>query len=362
MLNVLRKILCFFLTAVMALLSTIGVTDPRLESMKSVQKLADHVYTMDYTYDYDIDDFLDNGVDNMIDLLLKAVNKTVFNDLNGFACTTFNSVTPTGEYLFSRNYDYMDSGYMIVWTHPENGYASVSSTSLMFMAYDNDFEPDSLTDSVLTLIAPYVPLDGINEKGLSIGVLEIEKDATFQITDKTDLTTTTMIRAVLDKAATVEEAVEIFRNYDMRDSIIMECTYHYQIADAMGNSAIIEYIDGEMNVIYPEKRTNPLFKYQVATNFVITPGVDDPLGMGQDRYETAFNALDASLGITTVKGAMDILKSTSMKDLDLHGYICSTLWSVVYNTKDLTMNVCTMNNYDTMYTFSVNEPQVLLTK
>ena len=64
----------------------------------------------------------------------------------------------------------------------------------------------------------------MNEKGLSIGVLEVEKHPTFQMTKKTNLTTTAIIRAVLDKAATVEEAIAIFEKYDMRDPLIVDCT------------------------------------------------------------------------------------------------------------------------------------------
>ena len=43
--------------------------------------------------------------------------------------------------------------------------------------------------------------------GLTIGVLQLNVEPTQQDTEKTDITTTSAIRMVLDKAATVDEAV-----------------------------------------------------------------------------------------------------------------------------------------------------------
>ena len=132
--------------------------------------------------------------------------------------------------------------------------------------------------SLLTLIAPYMPVDGMNEKGLSIGVLELETPETFQQTEKKDITTTAIIRTVLDHAADVDEAIEIFNSYDMHDLLGVGCTYHYQIADAKGKTAIVEYANGETTVLRPDE-TGTL----VATNFWLSEGVDDPDGAGHDR-------------------------------------------------------------------------------
>ena len=47
----------------------------------------------------------------------------------------------------------------------------------------------------------------MNEKGLAVGVLLIDTEATDQRTDRVDITTTTAIRMMLDRCATVDEAV-----------------------------------------------------------------------------------------------------------------------------------------------------------
>ncbi len=364
--------------------SAAGFRTGRLDSLKSVTKVADNYYIMDYTYDYDIDTLLESKTGNsttaglllysFADVFLQfnpcarkiVSNLGLYGDIDSeliaaimgkalsftsFGCTTFNASTPSGDKLFARNYDYMDSPGMTVWTHPKDGYASVSTVSLYFLGYGGDFLPDNALTSLLTLIAPYIPVDGMNEKGLSIGVLELETPETFTQTEKKDITTTAVIRAVLDHAATVDEAVEIFMNYDMHDLLGGACTYHYQIADAKGDTAIIEYAGGEPTVIRPGKSGT-----LIAANFWLTDGIDDPEGLGRDRYDTAQKMLKKKNYKVSETEAMSILDAVHMDNDDMNGYICSTLWSVVYNNSAKTFIICPMYDYGRQYKFSLDTP------
>ena len=388
-LNVITKILSVILSVVLGLYSSItGLWTEQIKTLESIEKVADNYYIMDYTYDYDLDTLLESksGNSTTVGLILYSI-ADVFLQLNPeakelvanlglyvdidvegvtnffdkitniptFGCTTFNATTPTGDKLFARNYDYMDSPSMTVWTHPEDGYASISTVSLYFMGYGGSFLPEDMLTSLLTLIAPYMPVDGMNEKGLSIGVLELETPETFQQTEKKDITTTAIIRTVLDHAADVDEAIEIFNSYDMHDLLGVGCTYHYQIADAKGNTAVIEYANGETTVLRPDE-TGTL----IAANFWLAEGVDDPDGAGQDRYDTAKKMLEDKNYIVTEDEAMDILDATHIENEDLHGFICSTTWSVVFNNTDKTYNLCSMYDFDKEYKFAVNQPKVFL--
>lgn len=360
MLSFLQRMLCSFLTFFVVFHAGLfGYSSDKLKTMNAVEKIEDGLYVMDYVDDYDSDAILKGGYPTHVQMFLRMLCKVMRPELPGFGCSTFNAVTPDGQYLFARNFDYMDCDQLLVWTHPKNGYASVSSVSPLFLGYGETMNIDTLASRALLLMAHLAPLDGMNEKGLSIGVLELTAKPTFQLSTKPDLTTTTMIRAVLDKAATVDEAIEIFRTHDMRDFLLAECAYHYQIADASGKSVVIEYVDGKMNILEPERRENAAVDSIAATNFFLTPGVDDPNGMGQDRHETMMTALDHSGGVATSADAMQILQSVSMENADLHGFICDTLWSVVYNQTDLTASLCAHNNFEKVYTFSVTEPQVI---
>ena len=382
----LTKALSVVLSVVIGFFSSVtGLWTEQKNSLESITKVADNYYLMNYTYDYDLDTLLESKTGNSttvgmllysiadvflqlnpeakeiiadlglhVDFDERAVSETIqkiVGAFQNFGCTTFNATTPEGDAIFGRNYDYMDSPAMTVWTNPEDGYASVSTVSLYFLGYGGEFLPEDLLTSLLTLVAPYIPVDGMNEKGLSIGVLELETSETFQKTEKKDITTTAMIRTVLDHAATVEEAVEIFNSYDMHDLLGVGCTYHYQVSDANGDTAIIEYANGETTVIRPDK-TGTL----VATNFWLSEGVDDPDGAGHDRYETAKSMLAEKNYIITEEEAMDILDATHIENEELHGFICSTVWSVVYNNTDRTFDICAIYDFDNVYSFSVEEP------
>lgn len=360
MLSFLQKAVCSFLTFFIVFNAGLfGYSSDKLRTMYCIEKIEDGVYTMDYLDDYDSDAMLKYGYSSHVQMLLRMLCELTHPDLPGFGCSTFNAVTPDEKHLFARNFDYMDSDLLLVWTHPKNGYASVSSVSPLLLGYGDRIKIDTLASRALLLAAYLAPLDGMNEKGLSIGILELTAKPTFQLSTKPDLTTTTMVRAVLDKAATVDEAIEIFRSHDMRDFLFAECTYHYQIADASGNSVVIEYVNGKMHILRPEQCENTAVDYIAATNFFLAPGADNSDGMGQDRYETIMTALDASGGVATEEEAMRILQNVSMQDADLHGFICDTLWSVVYNQTDLTVSLCAQNNYEKTYRFSVNEPQAI---
>ena len=352
--------LAAILTSLIMILNTFaGSYAPQIKTMQSIRKLCDGYYVMDCDYDYDARDILEKGVDGTVALLYNGL-KTVFTGRRGFGCTTFNSVTAKGDYLLSRNFDYMDSPALLVRTTPENGYASISTVSLYFLGYelspDGEFVADNTKNNVVTLLAPYLALDGINEKGFAIAVLELETNPTFQISLKPNLTTTTMIRACLDNAATVDEAVEIFRSHDMRDLLLDECKYHFQLSDASGKSTVIEYYRNRMYVIRPEKSKNNVVDYQAATNFHLVKGARDPDGMGQERYDTVMAKLKKTRGVLSEKQAMNLLESVSMKDADLHGYICSTLWSDVFNMSKRTVSICCFNNYRRNFRFSVKKP------
>ena len=227
-----------------------------IRTLSSFKQLNEHpFYEMTYYADYDLDKFLENGAstdDELVSFVTKQVLKGIPFEVNpDGACSTFTAATPDGDDIFGRNFDYVPSIGLIVRTAPKNGYESISVVNLNHLGLSKDNMPDkNIINKVTTLAAPYAPLDGINEKGLAIGVLVIKDGIVHQNTGKVPITTTTAIRMILDKAATVDEAVELLKNYDMNSS--GETGYHFQIADADGNTVIVEYINNEMQVMTKE--------------------------------------------------------------------------------------------------------------
>lgn len=324
-----------------------------LKTLGTIEKNDDYpLYTMDYAADYGLDEFLEQGgasndaelIDFVVSRLLKGLPIQI--ELPDLACSTFNAETPEGEALFGRNFDLEFSPGMMVRTTPKDGYASISMVNLAFIGYGEDKLPEDFASSIVSLAAPFAPLDGVNEKGLAVGVLLIDTEATHQETERVDITTTTAIRLMLDRCATVDEAVDLLSQYDMHAS--GNRCYHFQIADASGDSVVVEYIDNEMRLVEPGEEG-----YQAATNFLLTPG-DYDFGGGQDRYETVMSALDAAGGVMTEQAAMDTLQSVSREvKIRDNGEVFQTQWSVVYNLDRASATVCMGGKYDELHEIAV---------
>ncbi len=202
------------------------------------------------------------------------------------------------------------------------------------------------------LAAPYAPLDGVNDAGVACGIFMSYQGAeavtaTNEQTDRPDLTSTTMLRLVLDYADSVESAVELIRQFDLHDSA--QTSFHYMIADSTGCSCILEWlpaegvtdendVDGaarELHVIWNNE--DPLsgsVNWQYVTNFIITPGYydDDDHQPGRDRYDHIGNALDAVNGrVNNEHVAMDILSKVGRRKWNNDDGNGCTVYSVVYN-------------------------------
>ena len=324
-----------------------------IRTLASFKQLNEHpFYEMTYYADYNLDEFLINGAatdDELVSFVTKQILKGVSFDVNpDGACSTFVATNLEDENLFGRNFDYVHSIGLIVRTQPKNGYESISLVNLNHLGLSLENMPTkNFINRVITLAAPYAPLDGMNEKGLAIGVLVIEDGKVHQNTGKVPITTTSAIRMVLDKAATVDEAIELLKNYDMNSS--GETGYHFQIADATGNTAVIEYINNEMHVLTKEEG------HTAATNFVLYNGMNS--GYGQDRYEKIKAKQEETNGIMSEDEAMDLLLSVpaqGMREIEGgEGIPSDTQWSCVYNLDDLTLQICTNRDKSRIYNYSL---------
>ena len=186
---------------------------------------------------------------------------------------------------------------------PVSRHASYSTIDLSFLGLDKDKDVESLGQKILTLAAPYVPLDGVNDAGVACGIFmsyqgEGKGTPTDTQTDKPDLTSTTLLRLILDYADSVEDAVALAEQYDLHDSA--SSCFHYMVADSTGRSAVLEWVgaDADHDADGSQRQLNVLWNdtdalsdssdWQVVTNFIKTPGYYDGTTVemkGLDRYE-----------------------------------------------------------------------------
>lgn len=348
-----RKIVIALVSVILLIVLVFyGMFHNEISTINTIEKLDDNtLYSMEYKGDYGFDEFLETGANNdkeLVDFVTKRLLKGLPLEFNvpDLGCSTFRAVTSDGDEIFGRNFDLTYAPAMVVKTKPDNGYASISTVNLSVLGYNETKLPDSFTKSIISLAAPYAPFDGMNEKGVSIGVLLIPTEVTNQQSDKVDITTTTAIRLVLDKAANVDEAIDLLKQYDMHSSA--NSSYHFQIADASGNSAVVEYIGDEMSIVKQEGN------FQAATNFLLTPG-DYDFGKGQDRYATLVETLTASNGVLSLSEGMDLLEAVSqpMEVKKEGGKPSGTQWSIIYNNTKKTMQIVVGRQYDVIHEFSL---------
>lgn len=325
--TVLRVIIGIGIALLIILTVVLVLFRNELRSLMSLEKVDDYgMYQMTYYGDYGFDEFLEIGADSDADIeafvtkrLLKGLPINL--GVTGDGCTAFVVKNENGDILFGRNFDFLYAPSLQLYTAPNNGYASVSTVNLTFAGYSEDNLPSgSFFDDFLTLAAPFLPFDGMNEKGLAIALLAVPEAQVPYNSDKITLNTTTAIRLVLDKAATVEQAIELLKQYNIYFSGGIEC--HYLIADASGHSVIVEYVNQELCVVEAKN------EYQIASNFIAYDGLNIGEGFTEfERYDRVQNAIEANNGILETNQAVQLLADVGVFNDDID----KLQWSVLYN-------------------------------
>ncbi len=303
--------------------------------------LTDHLSAIRFEGDDFFEMFLESGgasadSDVVAFLAEKLGTSSLSFGGDSFGCSTMAAESPEGERIFGRNFDWNHCDALIVQSKPENGYASISTVNTDFI---RGLSFSSLPNEAKALIALYAPLDGMNEKGLAVSVNMISDSSTIsQNTDKPDITTTTAIRLLLNKAATVDEAIKLLKEYDFHAS--MNFMVHLAVADADGNSVAVEYIGDEMCVT----------ETPVVTNFYLTEG--EKYGIGTEQSHTRYEILQERLrqGAMTMDDVRDALSRVSKGNF---GEFESTEWSIVFNQTTGEVHYYHRENYENRYTFTV---------
>ena len=368
--KLLRRIACALAALVIALaVAVFALWHNELATLASFQKLSDRdeahrdgaVYQIHVSGDYSFDEFLSQGGASNDAELISFVTRSITKGIipmhiktSSIACSAFTADTQSGDRVFGRNYDFSATNTAIVYTDPGEGrHASYSTIDLSFLGLDADKDVETVGQKILTLAAPYVPLDGINDAGVACGIFmsyqgEGKGTPTDTQTDKPDLTSTTLLRLILDYADSVEDAVALAQQYDLHDSA--SSCFHYMVADSTGRSAILEWVgtDADHDADGAERQLNVLWNdtdalsdsadWQVVTNFIKTPGYYDGTTAemkGLDRYEHLAAALRETDGIVADKNAaMDLLASVGRRTWNNDDSNSNTVHSVVYDLTD----------------------------
>ncbi len=263
-----------------------------------------------------------------------AINWTT--TVSSWSCSLFAALGDADNRLYGRNFDWEFSPALLLFTHPPDGYASVSMVDISYFVPADKVQ--TLADLPLSerrslLRALHWPFDGMNEHGLVVGMAAVPPGGMIADPAKPTLDSLGVIRQVLDRARDVDEAVSVFEshNVDMGGGPPL----HYLLADRSGRSVLVEYYQGEM-VLIPNDEP-----WHLATNFLLS-SVGDP-SVGQCwRYDRIEQGLRQAQGRLSFQEAVDLLSQASQ---------ALTQWSVVYGLSTGEVQVAMGQQYDTVHTF-----------
>lgn len=316
----------------------------------------ERVYSYDYEGDYGLEALVEADITNPQELVNYLVDKIKImygikekeisfsvNAIKAGCCSiAANNAVSAGGTIYGRNYDYPDGSALVIHTRPDTGYESISTAYPFFITSDYNWAPSiNLPKDIVGYCSIFAPLDGMNEKGFYISILEAgDTEETAQSSEgKHDIQTTVAVRYLLDKADSVDKALELLENFNMHS--VFGIAYHFAMADTSGKSVVVEYINNIMKVTDAKVVTN---HYLIPDSGKITP---DATENTIRRYNAAYEAGDAANWNMTSNQVRDALKAASASQYnDDPTSTHISIWSTVYEPNEKKITYYFRENYN----------------
>jgi len=337
-LKIIKRILVAFSAIVLVIMNAALIMyHNEILTALSVKQISDEqAFTIELHGDMYFDDLMKTEISTNKELETFLYNKLSLNFygklVNKHGCSAFYAKTPDGDILLCNDIDksISDEKKTPVVMNMNLGKKSmvIGNAGEIVDATDGL----NINEKLLLNATLYTACNGINENGLAIAAATAS-DSRCNDTDKQNLYDGVITTAVLNNASNVEEAIAFLENYDVVANYPLS---HYMIGDAKGNIAVVEWIDGKMQVIKPDKN------YMIMTNFPLAT----MNGFGTDRYNAYNNALSQCGGILTEEEALKLLAE--------HVIPGDECWSVVYNLTDGSATVCFRADYNNSFTYYLN--------
>ncbi len=301
--------------------------DAESATLASLERIDDYpLYTMRYVGDYR--------------RTFPEVSELPGRWVAAWACSLFAALGDPDSRLYGRNFDWQYSPALLLFTNSPDGYASVSMVDIGYLV-DADKVGDltelPLDERQALLYAPLLPFDGMNERGLVIGMAAVPPGNVPPHPNKETIDSLMVMREVLDHAQDVDEAVAILQSYNVDWG--SGPPLHYLVADRSGQAMLVEFYTGQI-VFIPNAEP-----WHQATNFLRASVGESAEGQCW-RYDRIHARLAEVEGRLTTQGAMDLLSRVSQE---------STQWSVVYDMSAGGVSVAMGRAFDRVYTFSLTD-------
>lgn len=328
-----------------------------MSALTTLKQVSSHpYYTMTYE-NFDYSDMVTEELENN-DAAIKYFKSKFFKGLSGLipgenqndyatkGSIAFYGRAFTNTYMKGRIYNSYNVPILMVTAKPENGYKSWNIIDMSDVGMKSQQEIDAwLNNSFQTVAATYCVSEGINSELFSASLISCPI-AECDDTSLVNITPFMAIRLMLDRAATVESAIDLLSGYDIDFS---SGAYHFFISERYGNSAIIEYIDGKMSVTYTASNIH----HQICTNKMEDKTVRAADKDYSDRFQelTLYRVFNTDLtnsyasGLGQAPAYMDLLmadKSKPMKETSEEHFgtnMYGTQYTVLYDYFKMKMHI-----------------------
>ncbi len=299
-----------------------GLTADEFSTLSSLQKLDDYpFYVMHYSGDYQ-----------------PTWTNTSLQAISDISCSLFASMPTSGDMYYGRNFDWDFSPSLLLFTDPPDGYASVSMVALSFFGISPEaaraLADIPVAERTVLLSTPMLPFDGMNEYGLAVGMAAVPDEYADDASHDPALPTISsigIIRMALDHAKNVDEAIQLFKQYNI--DFTGGPPIHYLLADKSGKAVLVEYYQGKM-VLLPNEAD-----YHLATNHLRCNAEGDG---GCWRYHILYARLNETGARLDQASAMHLLSDVRQE---------YTQWSSVYDMTTGGISISIGRNYSTSYSF-----------
>lgn len=306
------------------------------KTLASFKKIDDFpLYVMDYHGDYGFAEYLKRGVRPSLDADAPTGEASPPAAAPPWACSCFVVRAEDGRILVGRNFDWRVHPALLLFTRPPKAFASMSMVDISYLGFGRSAPSEENMKQLLQ--APFLPFDGLNERGLAVTMMAVPSSEGGREPKKVTIDSLAVIRLMLDYADTVARAIDLVSDYNV--DFGGGPPIHYLIADASGDSAVIEYLNDRMRVVRGDG------KFQASTNFLQFP--DPPQNGRTDcwRYNRIFERLSRAEGRFSTDDGMDLLQSVAQTGDH------PTIWSCLYDLSARDVRVVMGRNYGRVHQF-----------
>lgn len=235
---------------------------------------------------------------------------------------------------------------------------------------------DGYTDTSLAVLLPYLIVDGINEKGLTVSILKLdvkegEAAVKQQEPSKTTIGYFVLARYILDSCATVEEAIALAQEYNISNTGGIDL--HLFVTDSTGASIVLEWRYNQLTVTDTNAVTNfyvgfddaeDRYKDGICTEKAVI--LDNTVreyhygyGHSYHRLNGIVSALERYIDFSQENYITKMTQTQAMRILSVAAQDPSTeatsmtQYSVIYNAQDASATIWLHQDYDTAYNLVV---------